>query len=203
MAEELQDLQYLMDRIQKEAVDKANSESAAILAKAKRDAAEIIKNAETEAATLLEKADKDATVYTERSTRALKQAARDLLLSVGKNLQEMILNLLSLQVEKSLDESTVKEMLLSLAKGYTAHVEVDFNEADVQKLTSFVTGELAKQLSNGVDVASDKGIKYGFRVKLDGGKVTHEFTEKAMADALSTLLRPQLAKVVNAAVQTN
>lgn len=196
-----EDLQYLMERIQKDAADKAENDAAAIIAKAKEKAAEIVKAAEAEAQAKLAKADKDAEAFTERSERTLEQSARDLLLSVGKNLQDMILNLLSLQVEKSLDESTVKEMLLSLAKGYSAHVEVDFSEADAKKLASFVTGEFAKQLSNGVEVSSDKGVKYGFRVKLDGGKVTHEFTEKAMADALSALLRPQLAKVVNAAAQ--
>lgn len=196
-----EDLQYLMERIQKDAVDKAENDAAAIIAKAKEKAAEIVKAAEAEAQAKLAKADKDAEAFTERSERTLEQSARDLLLSVGKNLQDMILNLLSLQVEKSLDESTVKEMLLSLAKGYSAHVEVDFSEADAKKLASFVTGEFVKQLSNGVEVSSDKGVKYGFRVKLDGGKVTHEFTEKAMADALSALLRPQLAKVVNAAAQ--
>lgn len=196
-----EDLQYLMERIQKDAVDKAENDAAAIIAKAKEKAAEIVKAAEAEAQAKLAKADKDAEAFTERSERTLEQSARDLLLSVGKNLQDMILNLLSLQVEKSLDESTVKEMLLSLAKGYSAHVEVDFSEEDAKKLASFVTGEFAKQLANGVEVSSDKGVKYGFRVKLDGGKVTHEFTEKAMADALSALLRPQLAKVVNAAAQ--
>lgn len=191
-----EDLQYLMERIQKDAVDKAENDAAAIIAKAKEKAAEIVKAAEAEAQAKLAKADKDAEAFTERSERTLEQSARDLLLSVGKNLQDMILNLLSLQVEKSLDESTVKEMLLSLAKGYSAHVEVDFSEADAKKLASFVTGEFAKQLSNGVEVSSDKGVKYGFRVKLDGGKVTHEFTEKAMADALSALLRPLRPRLI-------
>jgi len=196
-----EDLQYLMERIQKDAVDKAETEAAAIIAKAKDKAAEIIKNAEAEAQAKLEKADKDAEAFTERSERTLEQSARDLLLSVGKNLEKMILDLLSLQVEKSLDEATIKEMLLSLAKSYSSDVEVDFSEADAKKLASFVTGEFAKQVSAGVKVESDKGVKFGFRVKLDGGKVSHEFTSAAMADALSALLRPQLAKVVNAAAQ--
>jgi V/A-type H+-transporting ATPase subunit E len=52
-----------------------------------------------------------------------------------------------------------------------------------------------------VKVESDKGVKFGFRVKLDGGKVSHEFTEAAMAESLSALLRPQLAKIVNKAAQ--
>ena len=196
-----EDLQYLMERIQKDAVDKAENEAAAIIAKAKEKAADIVKAAETEASARLEKADKDAEAFTERSERTLEQSARDLLLSVGKNLEKMIMDLLNLEVEKSLDESTVKSMLLTVAKSYTSDIEVDFSDADARKLSSFVMGEFAKQLSAGVKVESDKGVKFGLRIKLDGGKVTHEFTEAAMADALSALLRPQLARVVNAAAQ--
>ncbi len=198
-----EDLQALMERIQKDAVDKAENEATAIIAKAKEKAAEIVKNAEAEAQAKLEKADKDAEAFTERSERTLEQSARDLLLSVGKNLEKMVLDILNLQVEKSLDESTVKDMLLALAKGYSSDVEVDFSEADSKKLMSFVMGEFAKQVSAGVKVESDSGVKFGFRIKLDGGKVSHEFTSEAMAEALSSLLRPQLAKVVNAAAKGN
>ena len=196
-----EDLQYLMERIQKDAVDKAETEAAAIIARAKDKAAEIVKAAEAEASAKLEKADKDAEAFTERSERTLEQSARDLLLSVGKNLEKMILDLLNLQVEKSLDESTVKQMLLTVAKSYTTDVDVEFSEADASKLSSFVMGEFAKELGKGVKVESDKGVKFGFRIKLDGGPVTHEFTDAAMADALSALLRPQLSRVVNAAAQ--
>ena len=196
-----EDLQALMERIQKDAVDKAELEATSIISKAKEKAAEIVKAAEEEAKAKLEQADKDAVAFTERSERTLEQSARDLLLSVGKNLEKMILDLLSLQIEKSLDETTVKNMLLTIAKSYSSNIDVEFSEADATKLSSFVMGEFAKQLKAGVKVESDKGVKFGFRVKLDGGKVTHEFTEAAMADALSALLRPQLSRVVNAAAQ--
>ena len=196
-----EDLQALMERIQKDAVDKAELEATAIISKAKDKALEIVNAAEEEAKAKLEQADKDALAFTERSERTLEQSARDLLLSVGKNLEKMILDLLSLQIEKSLDEATVKNMLLTIAKSYSSDIEVDFSEADTQKLTSFVMGEFAKQLKAGVKVESDKGVKFGFRVKLDGGKVSHEFTEEAMADSLSALLRPQLSKIVNKAAQ--
>ena len=196
-----EDLQALMERIQKDAVDKAELEATSIISKAKEKAAEIVKAAEQEAQAKLEQADKDAEAFTERSERTLEQSARDLLLSVGKNLEKMILDLLGLQVEKSLDETTVKSMLLSIAKSYSSDIEVDFSEADAAKLTSFVMGEFAKQLKAGVKVESDKGVKFGFRVKLNQGKVSHEFTEAAMAESLSALLRPQLAKIVNKAAQ--
>ena len=196
-----EDLQALMERIQKDAVEKAELAAADIISKAKDKAAEIVRAAEDEAKAKLENADKEAQAFTERSERTLEQSARDLLLSVGKNLEKMILDLLSLQIDKSLDESTVKNMLLTVAKSYTSDIEINFSEADVKALTSFVMGEFAKQLKAGVKVESDKGVKFGFRVKLDGGKVSHEFTEQAMAESLSALLRPQLAKIVNKAAQ--
>ncbi len=196
-----EDLQALMERIQKDAVDKAELEATSIISKAKEKAAEIVKVAEDEAKAKLEQADKDAVAFTERSERTLEQSARDLLLSVGKNLEKMILDLLSLQIEKSLDETTVKSMLLAIAKSYSSNIDVEFSEADATKLSSFVMGEFAKQLKAGVKVESDKGVKFGFRVKLDGGKISHEFTEQAMAESLSALLRPQLAKIVNKAAQ--
>ena len=196
-----EDLQALMERIQKDAVEKAELEANAIISKAKDKAAAIVKAAEDEAKAKLEQADKDAEAFTERSGRTLEQAARDLLLSVGKNLEKMVLDLLSLQIEKSLDETTVKNMLLTIAKSYSSDIEIDFSEADAKALSSFVMGEFAKQLKAGVKVESDKGVKFGFRVKLDGGKVSHEFTEQAMAESLSALLRPQLSKIVNKAAQ--
>ena len=196
-----EDLQTLIDRIQKEAVDKAEAQSSAIIAKAKEEAASIIKNAEAEAAAKLEKADKDAEVYTERSERALEQAARDVLISVGRRFEKIVSDIVALQVEKNLSEATVKEMLLALAKNYNSDLAVVFSDADKAKLTSCVTGEFAKELGKGVKVESDSGIKFGFRVKVENGKISHEFTAPEIASALSSMVRPQIAKVVSSAAQ--
>lgn len=193
------DLQYLIDRIQKEAIDKADSEATSIINAAKEKATSIIQDAEAQAKAKLEQADKDAQIYTERSERSLEQSARDVLITVGKSLEKMILDLLSLQVETSLSEDTIKELLLSLAKNYTSDVQVALSDSDAKKLTSFILGEFKKEVAAGVQVESDSNVRFGFRIKLDGGKVSHEFTNESMADALSALLRPQLAKVVTAA----
>ncbi len=196
-----EDLQYLIDRIQKEAVDKANADSAKIIAAAKEQAASIVKAAEAEAAAKLAQADKDAAVYAERSERALEQAARDVLISVGRRFEAMVTDLLALQVEKSLSEDTLKAMLLALVKDYTSDVTLVFSESDKAKLQSFAVGEFQKALNAGVTVESDKGIKFGFRVKLDGGKVSHEFTAPAISSAISALVRPQIAQIVSNAAQ--
>ena len=197
-----EDLQNLIERIQKDAVEKADAQSAEIIAKAKAEAASIIKNAETEAKAKLEKADKDAEVYTERSNKALEQAARDVLISVGRRLESMVNGILSLQVEKNLNDSTIKEMLLLLAKNYaSSEMGVVFSAADKAKLESFVIGEFAKVLGAGVQVESDSGTELGPRLKMDAGKVSHEFTSQSIAAALSALVRPQVAKIVSDVAQ--
>jgi len=196
-----EDLQYLIDRIQKEAIDKADNEATSLISAAKDKAAAIIRDAEAEAKVRLEKADKDALAYVERSTRTLEQAARDLIITVGKRLEVMLTDLLALQVEKNLSEDTIRQMLLSLASHYTSDISVGLSEADAKKLNSFILNEFQKKLMAGVTVESDSSIHFGFRIKLDGGKVSHEFTNEALGEALSAHLRPELARVVTSAAQ--
>ena len=196
-----EDLQNLIERIQKEAVNKADEKSAAIIAKANEEASRILESAKVEAAAVLEKADKDSAAYAERSERAIQQAARDVLISVGRRIEKMISEILSREVEKNLSENTIKDMLLLLARNYSTDTELVFSEADKAKLSSFAVGEFAKVLGKGVKVESDSGIKFGFRVKVDNGKVSHEFTSDEIAASLASVVRPELAKIVSEAAQ--
>ncbi len=196
-----EDLQNLIERIQKEAVNKADEKSAAIIAKANEEASRILESAKAEAAAVLEKADKDSAAYAERSERAIQQAARDVLISVGRRIEKMISEILSREVEKNLSENTIKDMLLLLAKNYSTDTELVFSEADKEKLSSFAVGEFSKALGKGVKVESDSGIKFGFRVKVDNGKVSHEFTSDEIAASLASVVRPELAKIVSEAAQ--
>lgn len=196
-----EDLQNLIERIQKEAVNKADEKSAAIIAKANEEASRILESAKAEAAAVLEKADKDSAAYAERSERAIQQAARDVLISVGRRIEKMISEILSREVEKNLSENTIKDMLLLLARNYSTDTELVFSEADKAKLSSFAVGEFAKVLGKGVKVESDSGIKFGFRVKVDNGKVSHEFTSDEIAASLASIVRPELAKIVSEAAQ--
>ena len=199
MAEELQ---HLIDKIKTEAVDKAEAEASRILAEAKAKAAQIVKEAEANAASKLEKADKDSQTYTERSEKTLAQAARDVVLAVSQGVEKSVLGVLALNVEKSLTPELMQKLLLTLASGYAGkQATVSLSEEDSKKLASFITGEFQKKLGAGVTVQSDSGIFAGFRLSFDNGKVSQEWTKEAIAEALSAILRPALAKIVQQAVK--
>ncbi|MCL2102077.1 MAG: hypothetical protein FWH22_10245 [Fibromonadales bacterium] len=197
-----EDLQHLINKIKTEAVDKAEAEASQIVSEAKAKAAQIIKDAEAEAKTKLEKADKDSLAYAERSEKTLQQAARDVVLTVGEDVKKAVLGILELNVDKALTPELVQQILLTLANGYAGQAAmVSLSESDAKKLNSFIIGEFQKKLGAGVEVQSEGGISTGFKLSFENGKVSHDWTKTAIADALSAILRPALAKAVQNAVK--
>ncbi|MCL2282235.1 MAG: hypothetical protein FWC26_02845 [Fibromonadales bacterium] len=197
-----EDLQHLIDKIRTEAVDKAKAEAERVVSDAKAKAAQIVKEAQAEAAAKLEKADKDSLAYTQRSEKTLEQAARDVVLAVGENVKKAVLGILELNTDKALTPELVQQILLTLANGYAGKkVTVSLSEEDAKKLNSFVIGQFQKKLGAGVDIQSDSGISTGFRLTFENGKVSHDWSREAIAEALSAILRPALAKAVQNAIK--
>ena len=197
-----EDLQHLINKIKTEAVDKARAEASKIESEAKAKAAQIVKEAEAQAKAKLEKADKDSLAYAERSEKTLEQAARDVVLTVSEDVKKAVLGLLELNVDKALTPELVQQLLFTLANGYAGKsATVSLSESDAKKLSSFVTGEFQKKLGAGVNVQSDGGIYGGFRLSFENGKVSHDWSKEAIAEALSAILRPALAKAVQNAIK--
>lgn len=199
MAEELQ---HLIERIQREAVDTAERKAAEIVSKAKQEASAIATQAEQQAKARLEKADRDAEQYTERSLQTLKQASRDVLITVGQGVENIVSSLATQATNAALNPDTVQAMLVKLAEGYmnNAHrehgIEMLVSPQDQAALLNYFKANYAAQLKQGLSIKGDERILKGFKVSLAGGRVTHDFTPEAIAEALSNFLRPHLAEVV-------
>jgi V/A-type H+-transporting ATPase subunit E len=200
MAEELQ---HLIERIQKEAVDTGEKQAATLVSQAREKAAVIVKEAEDKARALLQKAEKDAEAFTERSTKTLSQAARDLLITVGKGVENILSELVGQSVDKALNIQVLEKMLVRMVESYIAkggsetRLEVLVSPEDKKQLEAFFNEQFNQKLKAGVEIRSDKDIIKGFRVGYTNGQVYHDFTQDAIAEALSNFLRPQLAEIVH------
>jgi len=191
MAEELQ---QLLEKIQHDGVEKANAEAAAIVAAAKEKADALVKNAQDEAKTASEKADADAKAYAARAEETIRQAARDTILKVKEDVTRLLTNLLAEDVKAALAADAVAiagTAIKELVSG-AAGAEVSVSA----KLADAVRAQLAAQSLNGVKVVSDETTGTGFTVKLDNGRVEHDFTDSAIAEALAQRLRPDLAALL-------
>lgn len=201
------ELQSLIERIQREGVEKAEADAAVIVTRAKAKASEIIKAAEAQAQVLLKQADADARVYTERSTITLTQAARDVLLAVGQGLESILNEVVRKQVGQALSPETLQVMLGRIAQAYAAHgmnenrLTVLLSPDDQQSLERLVEAGVCDALGQGVDLRADDRIVKGFRISIQDGHVVHDFTQGTIAAAIGELLKPHLAEIVHRAAQ--
>ncbi len=200
MAEELQ---HLIDRIQKEAVEAAEKQSVQILAQAKEKAAAVVKAAEEKARAALARAEKDSEAFTERSTRSLEQAARDLLISVGQGVENILADVVGESVEQALRPEVLEQMLVKLAEAYASRggederIDLLISPQDQQALVKFFADQYRQKLLHGVELHVDSGIIKGFKVSFVNSRAYHDFTKEAIAESLVNFLRPQLSEIVH------
>lgn len=200
MAEELQ---HLIERIQKEAVEKAEQEAAEILAKAKEKAAAIVREAEEKARAKLEQAEKDSQIFAERSRKTIEQAARDLLISVGQGVENILKDLVAEAVDEALTIEVLQQMLVKMAEAYAARggegtrIDLLISPKDRDALIKFFAERYRQRLIRGAEIHVDNELFKGFRVSFVKDHVYHDFSKEAIAEALTQFLRPQLAEIVH------
>jgi len=203
MAEELQ---HLIDRIRSEGVASGKEQADALLASAKAQASQIVADAKKAAETERARAASDADAFAARGRETLKQAARDLLLSVGDAAGKVVKGIVSDKVGEALTADTLAKMLVKIAEQYAASggektLSAMVGEADAEALKAGIAKEYSDKLARGVDIQSDRGIFKGFRVGVKNGQVFHDFSKDAIADSLASFLRPELAELVKQAAE--
>ena len=191
MAEELQ---QLLEKIQHDGVDKANAEAKAITDRANAEAEAIVRKATEEAAAARVRAEADAKAFAERAATTIRQAARDTVLEVKKGIERLFDGLLAQDVKSALAADAAalaSEAVRTLAAGSD-----DTQVAVGRQLVEALRAQLADNAQNGIKIVTDTSVGNGFSVRLDGGRIEHDFSERAITDALARKLRPDLAKIV-------
>ena len=202
MAEELQ---HLIERIRKEGVESGEKAADSLVAEAKKKAAAIVADAQKQAKDLVEKAEKDAAAFAARGKQTLQQAARDLLISVGGSVGDVVAGIVDAKVGAALSPEVVAQMLVKLAEAYGkdggGNVEALLGEADAAAVKAYFAKEYQDKLAAGLQIERATGIFKGFREGRQGGQVFHDFTKEAIAESLSSFLRPELGEIVKKAAE--
>ncbi|MDF1521537.1 MAG: hypothetical protein P1P87_01795 [Trueperaceae bacterium] len=197
-----EDLQALIDRLQRDAVNEGQRRADAIVEAARTQAAALAREAETETERRLAQAERDAALVTERSTVALEQAGRDLLLTVRAAIGDLLGGLIRASLADELRPDLMAEMLVKMADGYTAHggrerrMAVLVSPDDLDAMVQLYAQRYREQLVHGVEVTLGPDIEKGFRVVLVDEHVEHDLTIDAIAEVLSTYLNPRLADLL-------
>jgi V/A-type H+-transporting ATPase subunit E len=186
-----EDLQSLLEKINRDGIEKARAEAEAVISKARAEAAAIVDNAKKEAASSIAAAREEAKTYAERAGETIAQAGRDTLISVENSVTAMLEKLLLASADKALsDGATASEVLRRAIVDFAGGGEI----SSAPMVASALAAEAAK--SGGFTVSPDENLRSGFTVKTDGGRVEHSFTGETLAAELSRRLRPELAQLV-------
>lgn len=187
----MEDIQSLLEKINRDGVAKAEAEAKKIVEAAKERAAALVGEAEAAAAHLREDAQKDAAASAARAEESLRQAARDTVLKVENAVLALLEKTLAKDVEKALsDENTVCALVSEAVKAVTGPAEV----ALPAQLAPAVKARLAANPQ--ITVVMDAVSGAGFSVRTDGGRVESSFSAEDIAGEIARRLRPDLAKLL-------
>ena len=201
-----EDLQALIDHLQRDAVEEGKRRAGAIVEKARVEADARLRAADEEAARIRADAERDAERFAERGAVALEQAGRDLLITVRRAIDELFDGLILESLDDALEPALLAELLTRMADAYSEHGGRERRMAallvgdDLDALARLYAGRLRERLAGGVELRLDGSVRRGFRLEMVDEHVTHDFSAEAIAEVLADRLRPRLAELLPRAV---
>lgn len=191
-----QDLQQLLEKIQKDGVDKAKAEAEKIVGEARAQAKTLVENAQAEAAKIKAAARQEAEAFEHRAEETVRQSARDTVLGVEKAVTALLTRLLLDEVNAAMAKPELAASLAADAVRAYLDGKGTIELSAAEPLADHLRATLAANAAQGVSVVTDEATGTGFRVRLANGRIEHAFTGAAVADALAKQLRPRLAALL-------
>jgi V/A-type H+-transporting ATPase subunit E len=203
MPESLQDL---IVRIQQDGVERAEAQARIILDEARKKANAMVRDAEAVARTKVAQAQRDADLFTERSIRAIGQAARDVVIAVERAVSVMLEQTLRGEVASALTTETVSRMVETVVSAYAGsgqnRLDILLEPEQQRALLALIRTRFAALLQKGVEIRADSNVVSGFRAVLADRHVQHDFTGESITQALSQVLRPHQAEVLRKSLES-
>ncbi|MDR1446197.1 MAG: V-type ATP synthase subunit E [Treponema sp.] len=198
-------IQELIDKIKKDAIESGSAEAARIKKAAEGEAQSIVENAKKEAEGIVSRAKTDAERSEKAGNAALGQASRNLLLAFKGEIQALLDKIIEEALSSSYGDDTLKQILPEIVKTWAAKgsdtLDIVLAGADLKKLEGYFTEKLAAELKKGVELKSDRNLAAGFRIVNKDGSAYFDFSAEAVAELLSAYLNPRLAGILKTAAK--
>jgi V/A-type H+-transporting ATPase subunit E len=198
-----EDIKSLIEKINQEGIKQAEEKARKIEEEARRQADEICAKAKKEADKLILEANERIALMDEKERVLLAQAGRDLLLSLGKEIEAMLQRIIMAEIQDVLNPDSLGKIILEITKAQAHHKEdivVTLKKEDLEMLEKEFLGRLKGEVKKGVVLRASQDIRTGFTISFDGGKSCFDFTDKALAEYIGQQLKPKLAKILESAV---
>ncbi len=195
-------LKGLLEKINEEGVKQAEEKARAIELKAKNAAEKILKDARHQAQKIVEGAETEAEKTRETTEMALKQASRDLMLSLKDEIKKIFNKIIAGDTAKVMSGQDMAGILGDLIEGYiegngkSSDVAVLLKKEDLARLKETSITKLKQRLKEGVEFRPSANINAGFSISFDKGKSFFDFTDEGLSEALCAYLNPELSRLL-------
>jgi V/A-type H+/Na+-transporting ATPase subunit E len=193
----------LIDKIKNEGVLAAEAEAEKIVSEAEEKAAQIIKEAQARIESSKAQAEKEIGQQEAASIAAIKQAARDVLIGVDKDLLKRMDAVITESVDTALTTSLTEKIILEMVKAWAEKgeegIRVVLSSKDAEQLKESLKGKLAQNLKSGVEIIPSAKFDKGFRIGGSSG-VLYDFSKESIAEVLSQALSSDLAAALKEAI---
>lgn len=191
-----QQIQDLVDSIRKEGIDKAKLDAERIISEAEARAKAIIEDAEKERARLLEGA--KASIETERASAqsSIKQAARDVSLSLRKSIEGKYTEILKAGCRDAMHGSDLVAILKAVISGEFSGSIVEIPEADMDAVAAELSAQFADEIRKGLEFRPSSRISSGFRIIEKDGSGYIDMTGEESAELLLPYLSSSLKALI-------
>jgi len=192
-------IQPLLERIQSEGLKKAETEREDILEQARNEAEGIVHSAKQEAEEIRSSAESDAEATRQRGQATLEQAARDLLLRLRTEINRQLKLAAETAAASSLSSTDLVTDLIRErvnSQSGSGEVTVETNTELGEKLEPLLPALLKDAGASGGKVVMHPKSGAGFELRFSDSAEGMDVTSEAVADWLSSLVRPELAAVL-------
>ena len=197
-----EDLQGLLEKIQKQGLDKAAADHAEIVSNAKQEADDIIAAAKAKADEIVRTAEADAKSLTDRAESAVRQAARDIILKLEGELRSRLATVVQESAAAAMSPELMTEIIREMADGFAKNdgkvtaLELLVSPQTLQKMAGALKTSLRASFEVDPQLFADAEISGGVKVSINGSDVFYDFSDRAITDIVSAYIGPRLAAVV-------
>jgi len=193
-------LKELLEKIKQEGVREAEQQADQIKKQAEKEASRIVANAKKEAASHLEKAKAEAGRFEDASREAIKQAGRDLVLSVKSEITRLVETILQTEIRDGLDSKLLKDALLLLLQAWGRdrgeQIQLQLPEKSADDVRKYILSKLKAEVKKGVEIIPSAQVGAGFRIAEKDGSAYYDFTDKGLTEYLMEYLNPKLTELL-------
>ncbi|MDD2231951.1 MAG: V-type ATP synthase subunit E [Sphaerochaetaceae bacterium] len=176
-------IQDLVSSIKHDGIEAAEKQKAAIIGAAELQAQQIVDDAKAEAAKLSDSCRRELELQKQSSIEATKQACRDVMISLKKELSDLLCSLLAQKAGKTLDSKAIGQIVIAALNGE----DPSKYELQIKTLDSELKSTLSGELQNGLKIKTLANID-GFKLSAKDGSGFYDFSDEEIALILKPFL---------------